>query len=99
MNLADAVLCIDCEWIYSSLESPQQCPRCQSRVGFPLARKMNDARHSVTHLSRPMGIVQISNSARKPATIAESVSPSGRDSCSKPIFGATSQRFTRKDRK
>ena len=98
MNLEDAVLCIDCEWVYSALEHPADCPRCQSRVRFPLARKMNEALHSVAHLARPMR-VQMSNSARRPPTSAVSVAPSGSDSCSKPSFGATSQRFSRKDRR
>lgn len=38
MTLREALLCIDCESLYS-LSS--QCPQCGSRVSFPLSRALN----------------------------------------------------------
>jgi len=44
MNLRDALLCIDCEWLYSA---STHCPRCGSQVAYPVARAMNDDRAAV----------------------------------------------------
>jgi hypothetical protein len=38
MNLRESLLCVDCEWLYADATS---CPRCGSRVAFPVARAMN----------------------------------------------------------
>ena len=38
MNLREALLCVDCEWIYADSTT---CTRCGSRVAFPVARAMN----------------------------------------------------------
>jgi len=38
MTLREALLCVDCEWLYAE---SAHCPRCGSRVAYPLARAMN----------------------------------------------------------
>jgi hypothetical protein len=53
MNLQDAQLCIDCEWIYADART---CPRCGSGVGYPVARALDRQLHSVVHLARPVPV-------------------------------------------
>jgi hypothetical protein len=53
MNLQDAQLCIECEWIYADSRT---CPRCGSGVGYPVARALDRQLHSIAHLSRPMPV-------------------------------------------
>lgn len=36
VQLATAMLCVDCEWIYEA--QPDGCPRCESRAAFAVAR-------------------------------------------------------------
>lgn len=38
MKLEEALLCIDCETLYSSAS---QCPQCGSHVCYPLSRALN----------------------------------------------------------
>jgi len=38
MDLRNALLCVECEWLYADSTS---CPRCGSRVAFPVARAMD----------------------------------------------------------
>lgn len=38
MNLQDAQLCIECEWIFAE---SAHCTRCGSHVSYPVARRMN----------------------------------------------------------
>lgn len=53
MNLQDAQLCIECEWLYADSRT---CPRCGSGVGYPVARALDRQLHSIAHLSRPMPV-------------------------------------------
>jgi hypothetical protein len=41
MKLQEAVLCIDCESLYSH---SNHCPECGSQVGFPLGRALDRSR-------------------------------------------------------
>ena len=56
MNLKDAQLCIDCEWIYAH---SSHCPRCASSISYPVARALDRELHSVAHLSRPLPVAQV----------------------------------------
>jgi len=38
MKLQEAVLCIDCEYLYSH---SNHCPQCGSQVSFPLGRALD----------------------------------------------------------
>ena len=64
MNLQDAQLCIDCEWLYALANS---CPRCGSSVSYPVARALDRELHSVAHLAKPLPV---------PAPIAAPARPS-----------------------
>ena len=61
MNLRDAQLCIDCEWIYALADS---CPRCGSAISFPVARALDHEVHSVAHLARPLPVPSPVHGAR-----------------------------------
>ena len=50
MNLQDAQLCIDCDWLYSYASS---CPRCGSHVSYPVARAMDQNRGAVERMEWP----------------------------------------------
>jgi hypothetical protein len=47
MNLQDALLCIDCDWLYAFASS---CPRCGSHVSYPIARAMDQNRGAVERM-------------------------------------------------
>ena len=38
MRLQEAILCVDCEALYSI---SSRCPQCGSEISFPLARALN----------------------------------------------------------
>lgn len=44
MDLRNALLCVECEWLYADSTS---CPRCGSRVAFPVARAMDHDQSAV----------------------------------------------------
>ena len=66
MNLKDAQLCIDCEWIYALANS---CPRCGSAVSFPVARALDHEVHSVAHLARPLPVPSPVTASQRPALV------------------------------
>jgi len=51
MDLRDAVLCVECEWIF---DHASHCPRCGCQVTFPIARAMDRRLGAVGRLSRPV---------------------------------------------
>ncbi len=50
MNLKEALLCIDCEWLYAQCS---HCPRCGSHVSYPLARAIDGRQSVLPHLVKP----------------------------------------------
>lgn len=64
MNLQDALLCIDCDWLYSYASS---CPRCGSHVSYPVARAMDKNLAAVERMEWPPATAQVRS---KPAPFA-----------------------------
>jgi hypothetical protein len=50
MNLQEAVLCVECEWIF---DHASHCPRCGCHVIFPVARAMDRRLAAIGGLSQP----------------------------------------------
>ncbi len=50
MDLRDAVLCVECDWIF---DHATHCPRCGCSVTFPIARNLNRRLAAVARLPRP----------------------------------------------
>lgn len=50
MNLQEAVLCVECEWIF---DHASHCPRCGCHVIFPVARAMDRRLAAVGGLPQP----------------------------------------------
>jgi hypothetical protein len=61
MNLCHALLCVDCEWIYAETAS---CPRCGSRVAFPVARAMNHSLAPVARFAAPRPLPALATERR-----------------------------------
>jgi uncharacterized paraquat-inducible protein A len=40
MKLADAILCFECSWIFSTADH-KTCPRCLNKYGLSLSRVLN----------------------------------------------------------
>jgi uncharacterized paraquat-inducible protein A len=40
MRLTDAILCLDCSWIFSA-QDHKTCPRCMNKYGLSLSRVLN----------------------------------------------------------
>jgi hypothetical protein len=49
MKLDEALLCIECETLYSSASA---CPRCGSRVSYPLSRALNRSCATIDRLAQ-----------------------------------------------
>lgn len=49
MTLEEALLCIECETLYSSAS---RCPRCGSRVSYPLSRALNRSCATIERLAQ-----------------------------------------------
>ena len=63
MNLREAQLCVDCEWLYADSTI---CPRCGSHVAFPVARAMN---HSVSVVARFAAPRRLPAAVARPALV------------------------------
>jgi hypothetical protein len=50
MNLSEAQLCIDCEWVYPVAS---HCPRCGSQVAYPVARAMDRNPAVMSRMAEP----------------------------------------------
>jgi hypothetical protein len=50
MNLQEAVLCVECEWIF---DHSSHCPRCGCQVIFPVARAMDRRLAALGGLQQP----------------------------------------------
>ena len=54
MELKNAILCIDCEWVYAQRTT---CPRCGSHVAFPISRALAPSEVGPREAVRPLFLV------------------------------------------
>ena len=66
MNLKEAQLCVDCEWLYAL---GSHCPRCGSHVSFPLARAIDGQQSLLPHLNEPQVRPTLFRPLRDPRTL------------------------------
>jgi hypothetical protein len=69
MNLKEALLCVDCEWLF---EQATNCPRCGSQVTYPLARAMDRRLAAVGCMARPVPPPRL---VPRPATLPPPATP------------------------
>lgn len=65
MKLEEALLCVDCETLYSLAS---RCPQCGSQVCFPLSRALNRSRAPVERIARPQQLAPEEFETEQPPT-------------------------------
>jgi len=69
MKLQEALLCVDCESLYSF---SSHCPQCGSQVSYPLGRALNRPTASVAFLSEAVSPPARSRTLGRTLTLLQS---------------------------